>query len=253
VIFDANPWLAAVLLGVLMAASWGVGWRAGRARRARGEQPPEGKLDDAALALLGLLLAFTFSMALNKYDRRREAVVTDSNAIGDFYTCATLIPDPVRTRLQGVIRDYTRLRLELATHPSPSGEDVRNGLVRFDAMHGRMTELVGEALAAGTPIAVPLTNTLNAVTSSQASRLAALRDRLPESAVHLLAIAAALAAGLVGRQQGSAPRASLAGTAAFIAIVSLTVWVTLDLNDPSRGLIRVGQEPMARLLASMGK
>jgi hypothetical protein len=253
VIVDANPGLAAVLLGILMAASWGVGWRAGRVRRARGGQPPEGKLDDAALALLGLLLAFTFSMALNKHDRRREAVVTDSNAIGDFYTCASLIPDPVRTRLQGVIRDYTRLRLALGTNPSPSPANIRDALVNFDAMHGRMTELVREALAGSTPIAVPLTNTLNAVTSSQAARLAALRDRIPESTVILLAVAAALTAGLVGRQQGSAPQASLAGTAAFIAIVALTVWVTLDLNHPSRGLIRVSQEPMQRLLDSMGK
>jgi hypothetical protein len=249
---EADPWLTAVLVAVLMAAAWGIGWRAGRAIRARGEKPLETKFDDAALALLGLLLAFTFSMALNKYERRREAIVTDSNAIGDFYTCATLIPDPLRPRLQGVIRDYTRLRLEIGTMPSPSREDVARALARFDAMHGRMTELVDQAIVAGTPIAVPLTNTLNGVTSSQASRLAALRDRVPPSAVFLLAITATLAAGLMGREQGSSPNASLAGTTAFVLIVALTIGVTLDLNHPTAGVIRVSQEPMERLLASMG-
>jgi len=250
---EADPWLTAVLVAVLMAVAWGIGWRAGRGIRARGEKPLETKLDDAALALLGLLLAFTFSMALNKYERRREAIVTDSNAIGDFYTCASLIPDPLRPRLQGVIRDYTRLRLEIGTMPSPSREDVARALARFDAMHGRMTELVDQAIVAGTPIAVPLTNTLNGVTSSQASRLAALRDRVPPSVVFLLAITATLAAGLMGREQGSSPNASLAGTAAFVLIVALTIGVTLDLNHPTAGVIRVSQEPMERVLSSMGE
>ncbi len=249
---DANPWLTAGLVTVLMSIAWSLGWRSGRAIRVRGETAPDTKLDDAALALLGLLLAFTFSIALTKYERRREAVVTDSNAIGDFYTCATLIPEPVRSRLQDAIREYTRLRVELGNSPSLTREEMARTLARFDAMHGRMTELVGQAITAGTPIALSLTNTLNDVTSSQASRLAALRDRIPAAAVLLLAVTSGLAAGLVGREQGAAARASLAATAVFIVIVAMTVYVTLDLNHPTRGFIRISQEPMERLLASMG-
>jgi hypothetical protein len=252
-ITDAEPWVAAAALGGAMAIAWIIGWRSGKASLARGKPAPETKLDDAALALLGLLLAFTFSMALGKYDRRREAVVTDSNAIGDFYTCATLIAPPARAKLQDAIREYTRLRVELGLEPHPTRAQVQSALERFDALHGRMTELVAEAIAAGTPIAVPLTNTLNGVTSSQASRLAALRDRVPNAVVLLLAVAAALTAGLVGREQAASARPSLAGTAAFIVIVALTVEVTLDLNHPTAGWIRVGQEPMQRLLATMGK
>jgi len=59
---------------VLMAAAWGIGWRAGRAIRARGEKPLETKLDDAALALLGLLLAFTFSMAASMTIRSKTPI-----------------------------------------------------------------------------------------------------------------------------------------------------------------------------------
>src|SRR5262249_30708094 len=100
---------------------------------------------------------------------------------------------------------------------------------------------------------IPLTNTLNAVQSSQASRLAAIRDRLPEGTLLLLAVAATLTSALVGREQGAEDQPSFAGTAAFILIVSLTVMVTVDLNHPTRGLIRTSQEPMQRLLETMGK
>lgn len=244
-----QPGVLAATLAAAMICAWFLGFRWGQGDRTRGKGAPEGKLDDAALALVGLLLAFTFSMALNKYDRRRETLVADSNAIGDFYTCASLIPDPSRTKLQSVIREYTQLRLDLAQRPSPAALAV--ALPRIEQMHSRMTDFVGEALAAGTPIAAPLTNTLNEVTSAHASRLAAVRDRLPGIIVILLLLASALNAMLVGRQQGTSTRPSLAGTAAFMVIVTLTVWITLDLNQPGRGFIRISQEPLQRLLSTM--
>ena len=102
-IADADPWLTGAMLGALMASGWYAGWRWGRRGRARGAaELTESKLGDASLAILGLLLAFTFSMALNKYDRRRDALVNDSNAIGDLYTCASLIAEPQGGRLRAV-------------------------------------------------------------------------------------------------------------------------------------------------------
>src|SRR5262245_1502751 len=253
VIANADPWLAGGLLAALMVAAWSVGRRWGKSGRARAAEPTDSRLGDASLAILGLLLAFTFSMALNKYDRRRDALVNDSSAIGDLYTCASLLPEPVRTTLQTVIRDYTRLRVDVGNTPSPSDEDVARMIARFDAIHARLTDLVRDAIAAGPPIAVPLTQALNEVQTSQAIRLAAIRDRLPAETMLLLAVSACLTSALVGREQAASKKPSLAGTAAFIIIVSLTVCVTVDLNHPTRGVIRTNQEPMQRLLDSMGR
>jgi hypothetical protein len=101
----------AIALGML--AAWKVGFlMGGRLRRKGGGREPS-KFDDASMALLGLLLAFTFGVSISKHDQRRLAVVADSNAIGDFYTCATLLKEPVRTELQNVIREYAELRVGL--------------------------------------------------------------------------------------------------------------------------------------------
>ena len=251
-IADADPWLTGAMLGALMMAGWYAGWRWGRRGRARGAaQVTESKLGDASLAILGLLLAFTFSMALNKYDRRRDALVNDSNAIGDLYTCASLLPEPQGGKLRGVVREYTRLRVDIGNTASPTNEEIRRALTRFDAMLKQMTDLVRESIAAGTPIASPLTLSLNEVQSAQATRLAAIRDRLPSGTMLLLAVAACLTSALVGREQAGSKNPSLAGTSAFIIIVSLTVCVTVDLNHPTRGVIRTSQEPMQRLFDSM--
>ena len=117
------------------------------------------KFDDASMALLGLLLAFSFGMSIAKHDQRRLAVVADSNAIGDFYTCASLLKEPSRTNLQAVIRQYIQLRVDLARGAFRSS-DLENALVKFNLLHVRMTEIVAQALSDGTPIAVSLTNTL---------------------------------------------------------------------------------------------
>ena len=116
-----------------------------------------------------------------------------------------------------------------------------------------MTELVGDALATGTPIAIPLTNTLNNVTSSHAARLAAYRDRLPWSIVLLLLLSSVIPAYLMGQQQAAAQKLHPAGMLSFIFLVTMVINVTLDLNQPTTGMITVSQEPMKRLIESMGE
>jgi hypothetical protein len=249
---DVDAWVLAGVLAAILLAGWAVGrWLSQRLPKEQREAPPS-KFGDASLALLGLLLGFTFSMALAKHDQRRQMVVTDSNAIGDFYTCASLLNEPARGQLQAVLRAYVEQRLELARGHMPAAEfDQR--LATIQQMQDRMQTLVGQAVNEGTPVVVPLVNTLNEVTSSHASRLAAVRDRLPSSIVLLLFMAAVLSLGLVGAQQGASGEQHPVPTVCFIALVCLVIWVTLDLNQPYRGAITVSQEPLQRLLAGMGK
>ncbi len=246
----ADPAWVALGLAAAMFGAWSFGWR--HERRAGPEAPrdPGVKFTDAALALLGLLLAFTFSLSLGRHDQRRAMVIAESNAVGDFYTCASLLPEPQRPRLQELIREYARLKVDVAGWVR-SEPDLEERLRQCQEMHGRMTAVVAEAIARGTPIAVSLTNTLNGVTSSHTARLAAYRERLPWSIVLLLFLGAVVPAFLVGQQQAAAPRPRLSATVCFIAMVTLVVYVTLDLNQPGRGTITVSQEPFERLLQGM--
>src|SRR4051812_46751537 len=100
-----DAWLSGLLLAVAMLCGWAVGWRIGRRRSVvesggGDSEPPGEKFSDASFALLGLLLAFAFGMSLQKHGERRANVVNESNAIGDFYTCVTLLPEPARGKLQ---------------------------------------------------------------------------------------------------------------------------------------------------------
>src|ERR1700748_1545151 len=101
---DGDASIMAGVLVLLMIASWAIGRRAGLRARRLGRSPEMGKSGDAVLAVMGLLLGFSFAMALQKHEQRRITVVNDSNAIGDFYTCAAMLKDPIRTQLQQVLR-----------------------------------------------------------------------------------------------------------------------------------------------------
>jgi hypothetical protein len=252
---DIHAWLIAATIAFAMVVGWVAGRRQGQrvrvALKSRG-QTPVSKFEDASLAVLGLLLAFTFSTALGKHDQRRLMVVADSNAISDFYTCASLLKEPVRTKLRSVIHDYVALRVDLAKH-SYDEATFESALRQFQQMHNQMVELVSQAIDDGTPIAVSLTNALNAVTSNHAARLAAIRDRMPASIVCLLLLSAVVSAMLVGRDQGASDQYDLAGTVWFVVLVSFIIFVTLDLNQPDRGLITVSQEPIQRLLSTMSQ
>ncbi len=239
----------AFLIGMLGA--WAFGWWCGRNAVPQKGEDPGIKFTDAALALLGLLLAFTFSLSLQRHDQRRETVLADSNAVGDFYTCASLLREPHRSRLQGVIREYAQRKRDLRERIR-SEADLQEELRRFQTMQSQMTTLVAEAVGEGTPIAVSLTNTLNGLTSADASSLAAFRGRLPWSIVLLLFLGAVVPSFLMGLQQGKSPRPHISGTVCFLFMVTLVVYVTLDLNQPGSGTITVSREPFERLLRSMG-
>jgi len=89
---DVDAWSMASIVAVGMVVSWLAGRTIGHRLRLETEgKAAVSKFLDASLAVLGLLLAFTFSTALVKHDQRRLMVVADSNAIGDFYTCASLL------------------------------------------------------------------------------------------------------------------------------------------------------------------
>ncbi len=249
-LIQTDSWIIAAILAGLMLAAWFLGCRRGARLSADERKSMEKTFSDASMAILGLLLAFTFSMTLSKHDQRRQMVVLDSNAIGDFYTCASLLKQPVRGQLQAVVHDYVEVRLAIAKTVK-NDADLELVLAELQRKQARMQALVGEAVDAGTPIVEPLVDTLNALTSNHAARLAAVRDRLPASIILLLFVAALVTMALIGTHQGASGERRHGATLGFVLLVSLVAWVILDLNQPERGMITVSQEPMQRVLKSM--
>lgn len=70
-----------------------------------------GHILGVSLGLMSLLLSFTFSIAISRYDARRALVLEEANPIGTTYQRADILPEPLRTALIGPLRDYTQVRI----------------------------------------------------------------------------------------------------------------------------------------------
>jgi len=248
---EIDSWIVASVLGGLMVVGWTLGWRRGVQKALTGKLNTV-NVNEAILALFGLLLGFTFSMSLAKHDQRRLMLVNDSNCIGDFSTCASMLKEPYRGKLLVDVKQY----LQVLLSPFPKITDsaaFTQKLNELQAIQADIQNLVGQAVNAGTPITVPLVNTLNGMGSSHASRLASLRDRLPLEIILLLSFAAIVTMVLQGQRQGEAGNSLFTPSLGFILLASMVIWVTLDLNQPNRGLINLSKEPLERVLAGLGK
>jgi hypothetical protein len=249
---DIDAWVIAVGLAIAMVAGAAIGWWRGRRVRGIERESCSTTCDGAIVSLLGLLLAFTFSMALMKHEGRRQAAVSDSNAIGDFSACVGLLDDSSRSRLTELLRQYVKIRLSMAESPNDR-QSFETKLADIQVLQDELHALVKKEVYDGTPIVVPLVTTFNALTSAHASRLAAVRDRLPPHVVLLLLVTAVLSVVLVGKRYSVAQERRFGAMTGYIAIVCTVVWVTLDLDQPQGGWITVSQEPMKHVLQSLAE
>jgi len=188
------------LLVMLAAAAFGHFIRklqmrraAERDRESEASVAQEGYLLSCVLGLLGLLLAFTFGMALNRYEARRDLVVKEANAIGTAYLRAQLLDEPYRGRLSQVLVDYTENRIELAT-VGGAGRLARNDQLLTD-MWATVRASRESALAHG--LTKALLTTFNEVIDLDAERKIAWGLRIPVEVLALVLVYLAVTATVV--------------------------------------------------------
>ena len=212
---------------------------------------PLGALQAALLGLVGLILAFGLSLAVGRYENRRTAVVDDANAIGRTYLRAQLLREPQRTRsLERLVR-YTDTSIRLSDS-RPGSAAARGAIAEGDQLHRELWRLAGQALVDAPNGSAPrlYVQSLNEMIDMQTVRVAGLNNRVPGPVLVLKVAGAAVALGLLAFDLAILGRGVLTVLLAA-ALVTLLLWVTFDLDRPTRGVIRVPATPLTELRASM--
>ena len=222
--------------------------RSPKKQRESGESvAQEGYLFGSMLGLLGLLLAFSFGMVLNRYEARRELVTSEANAIGTAYLRAQLLDEPHRSRLSQLLVAYTVNRIELAN----GGGESRVLLARNDQLLTDIWTAIRaareSAFSHGVTTAVLMS--YNEVIDLDTERKVAWSLRVPVEVGVLLIVYLAVMAAVVGHQVDG-PRGRRAATVFFIA-VALSITVITDINRPMSGHARESQKAMLILLQSL--
>jgi hypothetical protein len=202
----------------------------------------------SVLGLLALLLGFTFSMSVTRFETRRQLVLQESNAIGTAFLRTRLLPEPHKTEAASLLRRYVDVRLAFAGAGTDSVK-LRQANEETQRLHDALWV---HAVAAGEkdPRAVTtglFIQSLNEVIDLHAKRVTALESRVPVSIHALLYAASALSLALVGCGWGLTGRRHLLITMTLAVLVAAVVALILDLDRPREGLIRVSQQSMINL------
>jgi hypothetical protein len=219
------PVFLGVALALLLAME--IGYRIGRWHQRVGRGSVKefvGIIDAPILALLGLLIGFTFFGAAERFERRRDLIVEETNHIGTAYLRLDLLRAEDRDALRTFFKTYLDSRIKTyAVLP-----DVKAALAEYDRTQQLQSEIwtrsVEAAQKTGTAYAsIQLVPALNAMIDITTTRLAVTL----------------LAAMLAGYQMATAARRSWFHVSLFVLTFTLAVYVILDLEYPRLGLIRV--------------
>jgi Protein of unknown function (DUF4239) len=200
------------------------------------------------LGLLALLLSFTFSMAAQRYEARRQLMVEDAAAIGALYLRSSALPDSQRRQIMPLLRQYADLRSEAVPMP--------DHLAKFEDSEAQSRALLLKLWGAAENIdaAVPaikgsdeVAEAVIDVASNHARRLNALSNRVPDTVIWMLLGAAIVGMVAIGYSSGLVKHRDLAAQIIFSILVCGTIYVVLDLDRPSSGLIQMDQTQMMRL------
>jgi hypothetical protein len=233
-----------------MSLSAQIGAFIGRSHPAQeGEREYLGVVTNASLTLLTLVIAFSFSMAVNRYDQRKNYEEEEANAIGTEYVRAGLLPAAGAARIRGLLSQYLDQRLLFYTT-----RDVHQ-LHRIDSATAKLQDEMWSIVqtAAGEhptpPIALAVSG-MNDVLNRQGYTQAAWLNRIPAGAWILMAVLAVCCSLLVGYG------ASRRGHVLFVVlplIISLTFFLITDIDSPRTGVIRVLPQNLINVSQSLGK
>ncbi len=199
-----------------------------------------GPVEGAIFALLGLLVAFSFSGAAGRFDARRHLVVDEANAIGTAYLRLDLLPAAAQPALRERFRSYLDTRLE-AYRLLPDLDAARGALVRAEELQRAIwtDSVAGCAAAAPQPCGIMLLPALNAMIDVTTTRTAAARMHPPSVILWLLCGLAFGCSLLAGYSMAVGKHRKWTHMVAFAAVLALTVYVIVDLEFPRLGFIRV--------------
>jgi len=248
-----SSWMVFVILAVVLLALSEFGWRIGLARsRAKPEKTQNGgSVPAAVLTLLGLLLGFTFAMAVSRHETRRDLVVQEANSIHTTARRAQLLPEPQAANVGRLLLEYVALRIEAhrETQFSQRFASLRQGSAD---LHGRLwNEAVAAAAKQPTPITASFIVSLNETIDFEATRIAAKRNHVPGAVWLLLLCVAGCGLWLTGWEAGIARGHPFLARFLFPILIAVVIALITDIDTPRGGLITLDDRPLLELNDSL--
>ena len=212
------------------------------------ERADFGFVQAATLTLLGLIIGFSFSMAIGRYDQRKNYEEAEANAIGTEYVRSQLLPGTDAERVRSLLRKYLQQRiLFYRTREQSELLQINTATARLQDEMWSAVRL--PAATEPTPVITLVVSGMNDVLNSQGYTQAAWWNRIPTSAWGLM-IAIAVFCNLMVGYGGSSAKARASVIFILPLVVSISFLLIADIDSPRGGLIRVSPRNLVSLSQS---
>jgi len=249
--YDTNLTILYPMTFVLIAAVGELGVLFGKIVRKRTKPAELNTFTGAALGLLALLLGFSFSLALSRYDARRGWVLEEANAISSTANFALQLPKEAQQPILNLLREYVVIRRDLGFpyDPVKFEDDIRRSVAIQTTLWQRATLLSDDdtrSLALHRFI-----SSLNEMNNVHERRLTALRYHVPIAVTLVLIGVTILVIGFTGYHAGITD-AQRQGSILIIALmVAGVIMLIVDLDRPTRGFVQVPATALEDALQGM--
>lgn len=208
-----------------------------------------GSIQASILGLLALLLGFTFSMSMQRYDNRSMALIDEANAIGTAALRIQLLPEQYQQDANDMLREYVGLRISVGKIDLTK-RDERDKINKEVADLQNTLWLLAVRATNDDPRPVTtgaFVKSLNDVIDNQGKRNALLQMHVPEVVLLLLLIVFVSSGGILGYSGGLSGRRIVAPVMLVSLLITLIVFIIIDLDRPKRGLIQVNQDALTEI------
>lgn len=205
----------------------------------------------ATLTLLALIVGFTFSMAVNRYDQRKSAEVEEANAIGTAYMRAGLLPSTQAGSVRTLLKKYLDQRVLFYTTTDETllwQTNARTG----ELQTALWLEVRDAAVAQPTPVAALVVASINEVFDMQGRTQAAWWNRIPLGAWALMISMAFLSNLLIGFWMKDEKRNGFLMLVLPIAL-SVSFFLIADIDSPRYGVIQVSAKNLGSVVDELEK
>lgn len=243
---EAAPiWVLALVMFVLFALAVRFGRFLARRQGPKEGAGDPGLLVSSSLGLMALLLGFTVSMAVSRYDERRSMMVAEGNAIGTFIYRTDFLPSTQRVATLDALETYVAARVDVGRQgigKDELAEARRRQAVAQQAVWMAIVDAAGQATDGSYRILT--VGAANDMFDMAAARDVALENRLPATLVLLLLFFPIASMVLIGYSSDTSARAHALASFEMILLLVLVLALIADLNRPRRGTIMAPQEVM---------
>jgi hypothetical protein len=231
--------LSGVGLCVAMFLCSLLGYRLGLSR-GNGIDGQFGIIETATLGLVALMLAFTFQIALSRFEEGRQLIVEEANAIGTAYLRIDVLDPSDQPGVRNLFRTYVDARLHAFATVAAGGNPDRD-IAQTRQLQDRLWHTAVAAAKRGSTPGAPilLLPAMNAMIDVTTSRLVNYRTHIPVLIKGLLFALAIIGSLVIGYAMGAGKGSSLVPAVIFAVVVSAVIYTILDLDSPRYGLIRL--------------